>query len=279
MASERYPDDDDAPPRPRVVDPSGAEVRGASGQTGPRWEVPAPVARFIATAWAPLWILMFIFGAWQVALVLMFLTAPVMVALHTSGRPRRLRERDRLKRLKRQRYDRRVLGHGEAEQGTADAPEASGVARPARPSPPAGPTTSTAERALASTVVRAETSGGRLDAEQLALVREIDTLLRPLLAQVRTRGGDAAVRHDLEALAKEHLPETLDAYLVLPVDYAHDHRTPSGTTPADELRSQLTLLVEGCRQLRDAVHDADLSRQAELGRFLDAKFRRSDLDL
>lgn len=265
MASERYPDDDDAPPRPRVVDPSGAEVRGASGQTGPRWELPAPVARFIATAWAPLWILMFIFGAWQVALVLMFLTAPVMVALHTSGRPRRLRERDRLKRLKRARYDRRVLGHEDA-----------GVPPPARSAPP---TPSSPERALASTVVRAETSGGRLDAEQLALVREIDTLLRPLLAQVRTRGGDAAVRHDLEALAKEHLPETLDAYLVLPVDYAHDHRTPSGTTPADELRSQLTLLVEGCRQLRDAVHDADLSRQAELGRFLDAKFRRSDLDL
>ncbi len=276
MASERYPDDDDAPPRPRVVDPSGAEVRDAPGQMSSRGELPAPAARFIATAWAPLWILMFIFGAWQVALVLMFLTAPVMVALHTSGRPRRLRERDRLKRLKRQKYDRRVLGHEGAGPASTGATAAPGAPPPARSAPPAP---SSPERALAAAVVRAETSGGRLDAEQLALVREIDTLLRPLLSQVRTRGGDAAVRHDLEALAKEHLPETLDAYLVLPVDYAHDHRTPSGTTPADELRAQLTLLVEGCRQLRDAVHDADLSRQAELGRFLDAKFRRSDLDL
>ncbi len=277
MASERYPDDD-ARPEPRIVDDTGAEVRRAPSGDVSRWELPAPAAGFIAAAWAPLWILLFIFGAWQVALVLMFLTPPVMVALHTSGRPRRLRERERLKELKRQKRDRRVLGLEGAGTAAPGGPAADAAPAASRPRS-AAPAPSSPERALTGAVLRAETSGGRLDAEQLALVREIDALLRPLLAHVRTRGADAAVRHDLEALATEHLPETLDAYLVLPVDYAHDHRTPSGTTPADELRSQLTLLVEGCEQLRDAVHDADLSRQAELGRFLDTKFRRSDLDL
>ncbi len=278
MASERYPDDD-ARREPRVVDATGAEVRRPSSEEVSRWELPVPAVRFIATAWMPLWILMFVFGFWQVGLALLFLTGPVMAALHASGRPRRERERERRKQLKRARYDERVLRQSDAphEPGPPRRDDAGdGQPQAGRTGSP-GP--SGAERALAGAVVRAETSGGRLDADALELVREIDQLLRPLLAHVRTRGADAAVRHDLEALAREHLPQTLDAYLVLPVDYAHDHRTPAGPTPADELRAQLTLLVEGCRQLRDAVHDADLSRQAELGRFLDAKFRRSDLDL
>ncbi len=100
-------------------------------------------------------------------------------------------------------------------------------ATPALPDP-----VSTAERALAGAVVRAETSGGRMDAGSVELVREVDRLLRPLLAQLRTREADPQVRHDLETLAGEHLPRTVDDYLVLPDDYAHEHRTSAGTTPA-----------------------------------------------
>jgi hypothetical protein len=138
---------------------------------------------------------------------------------------------------------------------------------------------SAAERKLAAAVVTAETSGGRMDPDAVELVREVDRLLRPLLAQLRTRDADPQVRHDLETLAGEHLPRAVEDYLVLPDDYAHQHRTPAGTTPADELRSQLQLLVEGCRQLRDSVLSRDVDRQQQQSRFLEAKFRRSDLDL
>jgi hypothetical protein len=118
-----------------------------------------------------------------------------------------------------------------------------------------------------------------MDPEAVELVREVDRLLRPLLASLRTRDADPQVRHDLETLAGEHLPRTIDDYLVLPDDYARDHRTSSGTTPADELRSQLQLLVEGCRQVRDSVLSRDVDRQQQQSRFLESKFRRSDLDL
>ncbi|WP_328295563.1 hypothetical protein OG218_23165 [Kineococcus sp. NBC_00420] len=138
---------------------------------------------------------------------------------------------------------------------------------------------SAVERKLAAAVVTAETAGGRMDADSVDLVREVDRLLRPLLANLRTRDADPQVRHDLETLAGEHLPRAIDDYLVLPDDYAHEHRTAAGTTPADELRAQLHLLVEGCRQLRDSVLSRDVDRQQQQSRFLEAKFRRSDLDL
>ncbi|NAZ77910.1 hypothetical protein GTQ99_21225, partial [Kineococcus sp. T13] len=140
------------------------------------------------------------------------------------------------------------------------------------------PSPEAAQRALAAAVQRVDASG-RFEAADVALVHEVADLLGPLLARTAGRDGDAQVRHDLRALAGEHLPRTVEDHLALPEDYAREHRTPRGTTPAQELRSQLVLLVEGCKQLREAVHDADVERQQRQSRFLEAKFRRGDLDL
>ncbi|MGI4894665.1 MAG: hypothetical protein ACRYF3_06105 [Janthinobacterium lividum] len=135
-----------------------------------------------------------------------------------------------------------------------------------------------AERTLIAIVRRVDTSA-RFDRVDLVLVHEIADLLGPLLVRVAAAGADARVRHDVETLATEHLPRTVDDFLTLPVDYVGTHHTCAGTTPAQELRSQLHLLLEGCERLREAVHEADVTRQQEQSRFLDAKFRRSDLDL
>jgi hypothetical protein len=247
--------------------------------------LPVALVRLLGAALPALWIVMFAIGQWQIGLVLLFVTGPLMAAV--GGRRSGARRRDRARRhheLHRQ-HGRPALRERERRRDGTGAPGGAGQRTPgavepaAGPSASAGPTTSAAERSLAATVVRAETSGGRVDPDAVGLIHELDELLRPLLAQVRARGADAWVRHDLEAIATEHLPAALETYLVLPGDYAHQHRAASGATPADELRSQLTLLVEGCRQLRDAFHDADLDRQQELSRFLESKFRRSDLDL
>ena len=50
-------------------------------------------------------------------------------------------------------------------------------------------------------------------------------------------------------------------------------------TPAEELRQQLEILREAAARLRVAVHGADAERLSTQRRFLEAKFRRSDLDL
>ncbi|WP_205706038.1 hypothetical protein, partial [Kineococcus indalonis] len=140
------------------------------------------------------------------------------------------------------------------------------------------PPVTDAERALLATVHRVDTSG-RFERADVVLVHEVADQLGPLLLRVAERGADPRVRHDLETLATEHLPRTVDDFLALPADYAREHRTAAGTTPAEELRNQLHLLLEGCRRLRDAVHDADLDRQQQQSRFLESKFRRSELDL
>ncbi|PRY17398.1 hypothetical protein [Kineococcus rhizosphaerae] len=218
----------------------------------------------LTAAWTAGWIIAFANGVWWLGLVMLMVNGPLFGYVRHRGVPWAGGER-RARRLERHRA--RALRH----QGT---PLQGPPAPQALPDP-----VSQAERALAGAVVRSETSGGRIDAESVELVREVDHLLRPMLAQLRTREADPQVRHDLETLAGEHLPRTVDDYLVLPDDYAHEHRTSAGTTPADELRSQLQLLVEGCRQLREAVLARDVDRQQQQSRFLESKFRKSDLDL
>ncbi|GAB3454011.1 hypothetical protein AB1207_01290 [Kineococcus endophyticus] len=228
---------------------------------------PSPHAMGLFTAaWTAGWIVAFSQGIVWLGLVMLFTQGAVFGYVKKEGLPWAGANREALRARRLERHRLRSERHRP--------PAVETPATPALPDP-----VSTAERALAGAVVRAETSGGRMDAGSVELVREVDRLLRPLLAQLRTREADPQVRHDLETLAGEHLPRTVDDYLVLPDDYAHEHRTSAGTTPADELRSQLLLLVEGCRQLRDAVLSRDVDRQQQQSRFLEAKFRRSDLDL
>lgn len=271
------------------------------------------LARLVPAAWPALWITLFAVGQWQWALFLLFMTGPVIGATFAlvrgpRGSVRRQQHRDRHRAERRALYDRRVLereqrhqGHEEVERahrahrgqwqwqwqgpggswqghGRTGVPAPSGAPeRPVVPTPVRDP--AAAERSLAGAVARARTGPGRLDPDALALVDELDAVLRPMLVRARAGGVDTLVRRDLESIATEHLPGALGAYQRVPSTYAHEHRGPDGRTPAEELCSQLGLLLEGCGPLRDAVHEADVARQRELGRFLEAKFRRSDLDL
>ena len=255
-----------APYQPREPVPVQQEEHGGGGGGG--WS--AQSVGLFGAAWTTGWIIAFANGVWWLGLAMLMLGGPLFGYLRQAGGGRR----EGIRARRRQRH-RELRGRREQVPEVAAAP----AAAPASALPPEQASVAAAERSLAATVVRVETSADRFDAEAVELVREVDRLLRPLLAHLRTRGADAQVRHDLETLATEHLPRTVEDYLVLPDDYAREHRTAAGTTPVDELRSQLLLLVEGCKQLRDAVHDADLDRQQQQSRFLEAKFRRSDLDL
>ena len=151
-------------------------------------------------------------------------------------------------------------------------------AAPPVEAPAADPVTAM-QRELRTVVQTVNRAGGRLPDGAVPTVREIEDVLVPLLAHVAKRGADVEELHNLEAIVTEYLPGALEHYLDLPEQYALTHRGPSGTTPAQELVSQLGLLLDGTRQLQQAVYDHDAQRLATQGRFLDAKFRRSDLDL
>ncbi|WP_432536040.1 hypothetical protein [Kineococcus arenarius] len=149
---------------------------------------------------------------------------------------------------------------------------------PVEPAEPTDPVQALQAR-LRETVRRANRAGGRLPDGAVPAVREVEDVLRPLLAHVARRGAQVEEMHNLEAIVTEYLPQALERYLDLPEDYALHHRGPAGTTPAEELVKQLGLLLEGARELQQAVYDHDARLLSEQGRFLDAKFRRSDLDL
>ena len=131
---------------------------------------------------------------------------------------------------------------------------------------------------LADLVRRANADGGRLPPGAVPTVRDIDDVLRPLLRYVeRHQASDEELR-GLTAIIGEYLPQALADFTALPPQYA-ERPGPTGTTPADDLVRQLQLLDEGALELADLVYTGDAARLAIQARFLDAKFRRSDLDL
>ncbi|MCI2240176.1 hypothetical protein MO973_35460 [Paenibacillus sp. TRM 82003] len=246
--------------------------------------VPDPVLQAVRFGWMGLWITLFAVSWAPLAMVVMFAWIGANAAYEGHKKELRRRRKREMRALR----DEMAAGRGPMPLAGPPRPPC----RPGRPVQPpvpprpfperrvpdAVPPVSDAERALIATVHRVDTSG-RFERADVALVHEVAELLGPLLLRVAERGADPRVRHDLETLAAEHLPRTVEDYLALPADYAREHRTPAGTTPAEELRKQLHLLLEGGRRLRDAVHDADVERQQQQSRFLEAKFRRSELDL
>ncbi|WP_432547905.1 hypothetical protein [Kineococcus sp. SYSU DK004] len=244
--------------------------------------VPAPVLGAVRGTWLAVWIVLFAIGAPAAALPLMILWIVATASFDEHARALRKRRKRELNRLRAQgRTGPPPHPGGGAPPGPPPGGPRVQPPPPARPvaGPPPPPPTSEAERSLERVVQRVQAARERFEEPELDLFRRVEGVLTPLLVALRTRGAPVEVRHDLEAIAREHLPRTVEDFLVLPADYAREHRTAAGTTPADELRKQLELLHTGALQLRDAVHDRDVDRQVQQSRFLEAKFRRSDLDL
>ncbi|MEX5637561.1 hypothetical protein [Parafrankia sp. FMc2] len=147
---------------------------------------------------------------------------------------------------------------------------------PAPPVSPAGQAGWLREE-LARIVGRANADGGRLPPGAVPTVRDIDDVLRPLLGYIETRGASDEELRYIAAIIQEYLPQALDDFLALPPRYA-DRPGVTGTTPAEDLVRQLQLLDEGAGEIQDSVYSGDAARLAIQARFLDAKFRRSDLD-
>ncbi|MBL7495455.1 hypothetical protein I6A84_27255 [Frankia sp. CNm7] len=132
--------------------------------------------------------------------------------------------------------------------------------------------------ALAGVVGEANAEGARLPPGAVPTVRDVDDVLRPLLEHLEIHPPNGEELRGLIAIIDDYLPQALRDYLALPARYA-ERPGPTGTSPADDLVRQLVLLDEGANELADLVYTGDAARLAVQARFLDAKFRRSDLDL
>jgi hypothetical protein len=133
------------------------------------------------------------------------------------------------------------------------------------------------QQELAGIVRQANADGGRLPPGAVPTVRDIDDVLRPLLQYIELQSASEEEMRHLTAIIRDYLPTALGDFVALPTQYA-ERPGVTGTTPADDLVRQLILLDEGANELQDVVYTGDAAQLAIQARFLDAKFRRSDLD-
>jgi hypothetical protein len=151
-----------------------------------------------------------------------------------------------------------------------------------RPPPPSGPAgVGDLRPALAALVLRVNASAGRLPTGAVVEIRDIGDRLGELLDHVDRLGAgvDSYEMVTLAAVIRDYLPTSIDAYLALPPAFLESHRNPEGETPAEELATQLRLMARGVDDLAQAVYSGDAQRLSVQGRFLDAKFASTDLDL
>ena len=133
------------------------------------------------------------------------------------------------------------------------------------------------QQELEGIVRQANVDGGRLPPGAVPTVRDIDDVLRPLLRYIEKQSASEEEMRHLSAIIRDYLPTALGDFVALPPAYA-ERPGVTGTTPADDLLRQLQLLDEGANELQDLVYTGDAAQLAIQARFLDAKFRRSDLD-
>jgi hypothetical protein len=154
---------------------------------------------------------------------------------------------------------------------------------PRAPADPADEITALRE-ALRVLVRRVNASAGRLPTGAVPEIRDIGDRLGELLDHEHrvTGAGGGADSYEMVTLAAvigDYLPTSIDTYLALPPAFLESHRNAEGETPAEELLGQLRLMEKGVSELAKAIYSGDAQRLSVQGRFLDAKFSASDLDL
>ncbi len=132
---------------------------------------------------------------------------------------------------------------------------------------------------LTQLVRQVNRAGGRMPEGGVPAVREVEDVLRPLLRYLRANPATEAEMLGVRAIVTDYLPTTVQTFLALPADFAAGHRNRLGRTPAEELIEQLALLVDGAREYATAIYAGDAQNLTNQGRFLQAKFTRSELDL
>jgi hypothetical protein len=134
--------------------------------------------------------------------------------------------------------------------------------------------------ALADVIRRVKASSGRLPTGAVVEIRDIGDRLTALLDhEDRAGGADTYELATLAAVIRDYLPTSVDAFLALPPEFLRTHRNAEGQTPAEELHAQLLVMEKGVSELAQAIYSGDAQRLSIQGRFLDARFSSSDLDL
>lgn len=120
---------------------------------------------------------------------------------------------------------------------------------------------------------------GKVPAEVMAKVLSIRQIIFGILPRSGNLPPGSPELFVVERTATDYLPRSLDSYLSLPRAYAMSHPVQDGKTPKQVLLDQLALLESKMKEVAADVNRNDADRLLANGRFLEARFGRSQLSL
>jgi hypothetical protein len=132
---------------------------------------------------------------------------------------------------------------------------------------------------LATLARRVDAAGARLPDDARARVRLIIDVLGEIINRIEHLATSPEQRFVVARTIRDYLPTSLETYLNLPRSYAFTRRLGGRRTAHEELLAQLDLLESKLREIADAVYSGDAQALVDQGRFLEDRFRRSELDL
>jgi len=126
---------------------------------------------------------------------------------------------------------------------------------------------------------KVERYGGKLPGDVTAATRGILDTLSIIIKRGQTLAGNAEGLFVVSRTIRDYLPTSLESYLNLPRTYAMQRRVDGRRTAHEELLAQLGLLQAELTKIADGVFENDAKSLADQGRFLEERFRKSELDL
>ena len=124
----------------------------------------------------------------------------------------------------------------------------------------------------------ARRNGGKLPVAALPQLGRIEDVLLPMLDHLSRHTPSVDEEIAVQAMVTDYLPTSLNAYIGLNRQFAQTAGA-DGRTPGDDLLEQLVTLELAAHELSQAVYAHDAEQLQTQGRFLRAKFERSDLAL
>jgi hypothetical protein len=134
-------------------------------------------------------------------------------------------------------------------------------------------------RDLESLRARVRRYGGRLPGDVQRRSRDLLRTLDMILQRGEHLTENPEALHVVGRTIRDYLPTSLETYMNLPRSFATQRRIDGRRTAYDELTSQLDLLQVELSRVEDAVYRGQAQSLSDQSRFLEEKFRRSELDL
>ena len=151
--------------------------------------------------------------------------------------------------------------------------------RPVPAAPASAPAPPTAAEIVASVRAVEQRIAGKVPAAVAVRVRRLAEVVDDMAPRLDRLGQGSQQAYTVVATATSYLPESVDAYLRLPRDFADRREVSHGKTPLMLLVDQLDLLGTTMQDISDAVSRQDAQALVVHGAFLAEKFASSPLTL